>query len=481
MKKSLVILGLLLSLYGVGQHYTAVNGSSYTGSLNVHNNPASIVNVPVKWDLTLFGFQDKHYTNVVDVFKYSLLSNPANSEYLVREGDFKRYGAMNANLNLLNGRIGLNKKSAIAFGLNIRSYTDAQSSAYNYVDTIKRFGEFFGMNDPNRVYNANMVSSSWAEIYLSYARTIYENEFLRLNGGITLKGNRGLAGIFANIDNGQYEQIPATNPLQYRVNSAEVNWGYSSNLDRWDGNKGMGGNLGSFFSFTESGASADIGLELLIKPMAPETPATEESYFDYDWKIGLSFLDLGYAQYHFGKYSTAVSSILPNITDLRLDRSFDSTTKTLKNLKDSLSAIYQFYGTYEGKYRINHPARMVLNVDRFITDAFFVNAELSVDLSKLPIKDNIRVRDINQVTITPRWETKRKGFYLPMYFNNRSQFWIGGAFRLGPILFGVHNWANIFSRKKITRGGGYFAIILRAKDITGSRREKRLDCPQGRW
>lgn len=478
MKRILAISCLFLALPGAGQHYTAVNGSSYTGSLNVHNNPASIVNVPVKWDLTLFGFQDKHYTNVVDVFKYSLLSNPARSEYLVRQGDFARFGAANANLNLLNGRIGLNKKSAIAFGLNIRSYTDAKTSPYNSVDSLKKFGEFFGLNENNQGMTASLVSSSWAEIYFSYGRTLWENEFLRLNGGITLKANRGLAGIFANITNGRFQRIPATDPVQYLVNSAEVNWGYSSNLDRWNPGKGVGGNLGNFLSFTESGASADIGLELLIKPMAPETPATEESYFDYDWKLGLSFLDLGYAQYHFGKYSTAVSSILPNITDQRLDRSFDSTTKTLRNFKDSLSALYQFYGTYEGKYRINHPARMVLNVDRFVMDAFFINAELSVDLSKLPIRDNIRVRDINRLTITPRWETKRKGFYLPLYVNDRNQFWIGGAFRLGPILFGVHNWANIFSKNKITRGGGYFAIILRARDITGSKRYRGMDCPE---
>ncbi|OYW20019.1 MAG: hypothetical protein B7Z54_02290, partial [Sphingobacteriales bacterium 12-47-4] len=74
MKKLLAILYLAVPAIAFAQNYTATNGSSYTGSLNVHNNPAAMVNVPVKWDLTLFGFQDKHYTNIVDVFKYSLIS-----------------------------------------------------------------------------------------------------------------------------------------------------------------------------------------------------------------------------------------------------------------------------------------------------------------------------------------------------------------------------------------------------------------------
>lgn len=474
----LFILSCLLPVFLSAQHYTAVNGSSYTGSLSVHNNPASIVNVPLKWDLTLFGVQDKHYTNIVDVYKYSLLSNPAKSEYLVREGNFSRYGAMNANLNLLNGRIALDKRSGIAFGINVRSYTDALSTDYNYVDSIARFGEFLALNENNQGMTASMVSSSWAELYFSYGRTLYENDFLRLNGGLTLKANRGLAGIFANLDNGRFQRIPSTNPTQYLVTNAELRWGYSSNFDRINDGQASGKKMGNFFTFTETGASADLGLELLIKPAAPEIPETEESYFDYDWKIGLSFLDLGYAQYHFGKYSTAVSSIQNGVTDLRLDQSLDSTTQSLRVLKDSISALYQFFGTYEGKYRINHPARMVVNVDRFITDAFFINAELSFDLSKLPIRGNIRVRDINRLTITPRWETKRKGFYLPVYINDRSQFWVGGAFRLGPVLFGVHNWSNIFSKNKMTRGGGYLAIVLRPRDITGSRPARRLGCPE---
>ena len=85
---------------------------------------------------------------------------------------------------------------------------------------------------------------------------------------------------------------------------------------------------------------------------------------------------------------------------------------------------------------------------------------------------------MNALTLTPRWETRKKGFYLPFYYNNRDQLWIGGAVRFGPILFGIHNWSNIFSTKKIQRGGGYLAMILKAADFTGDKSDKRLDCYQ---
>src|SRR5688572_30757432 len=56
-----VFLGL--GLYSKAQHYDAIHGSNYLGSLSVYNNPSSIVNSPFKWDLTLTGFQFQLITN----------------------------------------------------------------------------------------------------------------------------------------------------------------------------------------------------------------------------------------------------------------------------------------------------------------------------------------------------------------------------------------------------------------------------------
>src|SRR5690606_30741401 len=93
MNFAVVLLGLMLFPFFVhAQGYTATKGSSNIGSLNVHNNPAAIVNSPFQWDLTLLGIQDKHATNAIGVRNYSLLSNPVNSEYLISNGRFRRYG-----------------------------------------------------------------------------------------------------------------------------------------------------------------------------------------------------------------------------------------------------------------------------------------------------------------------------------------------------------------------------------------------------
>lgn len=466
-----------LCLLAKGQNYTATNGSSYIGSLNVHNNPSAIVNSPLRWDITLFGIQDKHTTNAVTVFKYSLLSNPAKSEYQIENGNFRRYGNMNFNLNLFNTRIALNKRSAIAFGANLKSYLSFKTSPYNFIDTLQRFGNFFEQNEGTQNMEAEMTSSSWSELYATYAQTIYDDELKRINAGLTVKLNRGVSGAFVNLANGNFSRDPLSDPVQYRITGAALDFAYSSNYDRWNSNKNFADNSRNFFGYTETGASFDIGFEYLKKLPVIANVFDEDPYFDYDWKIGISLLDMGYSQYHFGRYSTAARNIRPDITDTILDQVLDSTINNLGDFRDSLSNIFETIGTYRGKFRVNHPGRLVINVDKFITESFFINADLSLNLSGLANGPNKKVKDLNLLTITPRWETKKKGFYLPVYFNNHNQLWVGGAIRIGPVLFGVHNWSNIFSQKKIQRGGGYLAIILKANDFTKNKADKRLNCP----
>ena len=322
-----------------------------------------------------------------------------------------------------------------------------------------------------------MTSSSWAELYATYGQTIIDNEYGRLNAGITLKLNKGLSGAFASLANGNFIRT-GLNPASYRVTDATVDFGYSSNYDEWDSLKSFKQNSGNLFSLTEAGGSVDIGVEWLVKLQSVKSVFDDDDYFDYDWKIGLSLLDIGYGQYAFGEYSTRARNLNSNVTDILLDQVFDSTINSASTLKDSMSRVFSEMGRYIGKFRITHPARLVLNVDKFITDAFFINADISVNVSSLSSGPNKRVKDMNLVTLTPRWETRKKGFYLPVYFNTRNQLWVGGAVRLGPVLFGVHNWSNIFSTRKIQRGGGYLAIILKATDITGNKTDKRLECFQ---
>lgn len=473
-KTSVILLITLLPFAGISQYYQGLNGTYYVGSLTVHNNPAAVVNSPFKWDLTVFGIQDKHSTNIVNVQKYSLLSNPANSEYEITPGEYKRKGDVNVNINLLNFRHAINQRSAFAAGINFRSYTRIRSSQYNFYDTLKSFRDFFVLNENNRSdMNMTMTSGSWMEIYGTYGQTLIDNDQYRLNGGVTLKINKGLSGGFATLSGGSFTRT-GTASETYQVNTASLDFSYSSNYDQLDDGKDF--SFRDFTGNTKIGFSLDAGLELLIKRPYTTNREYEEQYFDYDWKIGISLLDAGYSSYQHGKYATIAANLQPGITNALLDQKFDSSITTFGGFRDSLITLFANTKQYTGDFKIIHPMRLVINVDKFIDDAFFVNADLSIGVASLTPFKSYYLKDLNFLTVTPRWETRKKGFYFPIQYNSANQLWVGGAVRLGPVLFGLHNFANLFSKKKMQRGIGYLAIILKPSDLTGEKADRRLDC-----
>jgi hypothetical protein len=470
-----VIVLLACSTFAAAQNYNAIHGSNYAGSLGVGNNPASILNTPYPWDITVLGVQEKHTTNAVTIFKYSLLSSPANSEYLFTGGDYARYVRQQFNVNLLNARFALNRQSAIAFGVNIRAYTGLKTSAYNFIDTLHGVRDFFNLGNENRPHSGDMTSSSWAELYGTYSRTLWDRVTTRLNAGVTLKVSRGLAGAHAAVSDVRATRKVHDNEQYFEFQNANARYGYSHNFDKWNNDRSTSQNLRDFLAYTSGGMTLDFGVEYLIK--SGDMPAwDEDNYYDYEWKIGLSLLDIGFNQYKYGQYSRQVNGVRPAMADSLVDERMNGISG-FEGFTDSLASMVNVSRRLQGDFNIINPARMVINVDRYLFDAFYINADLTVNLSSVA-GNRLRVRETNLLTITPRWETRIFGVYMPLMVNTEGRLWVGGAFKAGPLLLGIHNWANVFSKTKMQHGGGYLALVIRPwKKTVTDRVDKRYDCP----
>ncbi len=475
-KKFFFILITGIQAVGVfSQNYHAVQGSSYAGSLGVGNNPASIVNTPYPWDITIFGTQEKHTTNALTIYKYSLLSSPAKSEYLFNTGNYSRYAHGNFNVNVLNARFALGRERAIAFGMNMRGYANTKTGPYNFIDTLSTTRQFFDLGNNSIKLQGDVTSSSWIELFGTYSQTIWDHETNRLNAGVTLKVSRGVSGAHGNVQNVQARRTSHGDETIYRIESGEAQYGYSHNFDTWNNNRSTSQNLRDFLSHTAAGISMDFGVEYILKPAG--MPAwDEDAYYDYDWKVGVALLDIGFNQFRYGMHSRAVAGIRENVYDTVFDERMNGV-EGIETFNDSLAGIVNTMRNLRGDFKIINPARLVVNVDHYFFDAFYVNADLSINLSPLA-KKNLHVTEQNLFTVTPRWETKTLGAYLPMMVNTEGRFWIGSAFKVGPLLLGIHNWANIFSKNKMQHGGGYLAFVIRPGNLTGRKTDKRYDCPE---
>ncbi|MFT4023244.1 MAG: DUF5723 family protein [Flavihumibacter sp.] len=477
-KTGCLLLVLLLEANVLpAQDYHAMQGSNYAGSLGVYNNPASMVNTPSRWDLTLIGLQAKYQTNTVRVMDYSLLSSPANSKFLISGGQNKRYGTAQVNLNLFTARIALGKDRAFAFGLNLRSVANLSSSSYNYRDSISSVSSFLSMNDGNSPYSAKLRGMGVAELALSYGQTVLRGSDWRLNGGLTVKVNRGLAGVQGTIDRVGTSALSGGFPVT-RFAGGSLNYGYSAGLDEVQGSKGFGGNASALLRNSSTGLSVDAGLEWLKLPdNGPSYTQTEDQYFDYDWKVSASLLDLGWSQYQYGKESVKGSVPTKGPSVYEVQEQLDTRVTNLETFNDALASLIPLEHN-SSAYKIFSPARISLNVDRWVLGALYLNADLNINIGPLFLgKSRYALTSMNVFRFTPRWELRRWGIYLPLQYNAHNQVWVGAAGRIGPLLVGLHNLANIFSKTSMANGGGYIAFRISTVQIRGIKRNRKYDCP----
>jgi hypothetical protein len=461
----------------LAQNYQAMHGSSHAGSLGVHNNPASIVSSPLPWDIMLFGIQTKNYSNLFGINK---LVDPKTSGYQLQvvNGEGKRDVLNNTNINLLNARFSLPKKTAISFGINIRSATIAKTSLLNLSDSVSSSNSLLGLNTSNQPSKAYLFSSNWLELHGTYAKTILENQYRKLNVGGTIKVNKGAAGVVFKGNDGRFQQIASRNYPSYYFTSAELYYGYSYNLETWNTNKPISSNLKQAYKDTDGGISMDLGLEYVIKGNKNSFSFDEGNTNEYLWKFGVSLLDLGYAKYKYGTESAKTSGIDPAYQGTPLENKFDATIQTLENFNDSLKTmVVSFTGLYS-RFLIYHPTRLVLNVDRKLSDFIYINGELTLNISQLMYANKFYVRDMNLLTITPRIENRNFGFYLPLSMNMYSKLWIGAAFKAGPLLLGIHNIAPIKTKSNLQNGGGYLAFVISPYDFKREKKDKSLNCPK---
>lgn len=453
----LTIVSALFADNMMAQNYQAINGSVYAGSLGAGNNPASIVHVPYAWDITPLAFQFKQSSNAFTIKGFSFLSPSGNATVENAPGIKNRFAFANQDVRLLNTRIKLNAKSAIGFGANLRSYMYGKSGKTNYQDSTYSLADFQRINLGYQPLHFDAAGSAWAEIYGSYARTVMDDGYRVLNAGITIKYNRSLAGGYARGDNIQYIPDNDTNNLNgFLLTNGSLQYGYSSNID--DADNGSGSfNTGKLFQNNYSGFSADIGIEYIFLSSDEED---DEDNYAYKTKLGISLLDIGGNRYRHSTKSRFGTAVKIGMNDTLLENKFNNV-EDIDQFNDSLATISNSFAALAGDFTIYKPTRLVVNIDQRIRQNFFINTELTLPVISLAGKNSLYIKDMNLLAVTPRWETRKFGAYMPVLFNMRKQLWVGGAVRAGPVLLGFHNLSNLFSKNKMQNGGMYLAFTIR--------------------
>lgn len=447
------------------------------GSIGLLNNPSSVLSSPDPWDVTVLGFQTRNLMNLLYVGKYNSAGVKEKLSVFFNSGEFKRNLNNNLNVNILNTRVRLRKRLAAGVGLNIRSITSLKSSRLNIQDTFPSIDSFFVSNFYNQPMGVSLISSTWSESYANISYNVIENKNLFWNVGASLKVTKGLVGFVTQLDNAQFSRVIPDFPF-HNFTDVNLEYFYSRNIDVWSGPGSPFSKFRNHLKKSERGATIDIGMEWIIKDKRKIFLFENNPQYNYTWKIGLSVLDFGFAQYKNGMYSMNATGISPNINAVSLNKKFNGDISTFKNFNDTIKTLFSQSSPLIKKIRIAPPARFVVNIDRIINQFFAINADLNMPVNILPSKKFYNLSMMPSLTLTPRVELRKYGAYFPVTLNGNGNFWMGLAVRTGPILLGLHNVQPFVSRSPFINGGGYISYILSPSNKVKKEKTKDIDCPK---
>ena len=143
----------------------------------------------------------------------------------------------------------------------------------------------------------------------------------------------------------------------------------------------------------------------------------------------------------------------------------------------SPAAIVIFGANGDLTKRLIVPALYNLSRTGMLPAHFALNANLTLNLGGSNQKQLLFVKEITLLAVTPRWETKNLGAYLPVTVTTDGKVWLGGAFKAGPLLLGIHNWANLVTKDKMANGGFYLALVVRQGKGWSIKEAKKYTCP----
>lgn len=424
--------------------------SDFSGSVGATYQPASIADSPYKFDFNLADLSYYITNNIANIQKTA--EGRGLQRYINSESKFLHANAQGS-LGLM---LSLPRKQAINVRYGVRTIGSTGNISPNFIAGLNRFDglSFVNTNRENESIQFNF--GLWQELAFTYAGVLKDDGFHRWKLGATIKGINPNASAWIDANSLDYNIDPTGNALFSRFN---IQAGFSESLaqfENFDGNDPFAFPKGTGFK-----PAADIGIvyeRVAYRPSPKDAAGTSlERDITYEFRVGLSLTDLGWMTFDAAAASFISTSLRPSIGATDFDAFFDGTN-SFRQLRDSLETILNV-DSAPSTYTVSLPTALNLNYDYNSGDNWYINVATQVDLTGLMPVD-YRINYPTNITVTPRYETGLKGFYLPIFYNFDGDMEVGMGFRYGPITIGTQSLGGIFAKEKVS-GGAFFSINLR--------------------
>lgn len=431
------------------QEWLGYNTSNYSGIQGVDYNPAQITNSNYgNLDVSIIA-ANVHVENNFLFVNSNSLTNPRLFEqpdfwdnYVYKKlFGFDKSAMIHANVQSPAFLLQITKNSAIGFCVRGRAHVNADGVDNNLAYLIAEGLDYQPYLNQNIQGDYLSVSGAgWIEYAFTYAHMIPFDDDKRLKIGGTFKLLQGYAaGSLTLLD---YEHNFLNNDTMNRIAFRGL-YGTTPNI--------QSNTFG--FDFLHPGFSFDFGatFEKKSKRMDDRNKKSNVRWpgifkpdqTQYKWKVGLSFHDLGAI---FFQRDPSTQDFSANINTFNLP-SFANGINSAAGLTSAINSNFTINGgSPEMVWAM--PARMRMFGDLRFKYNLGINATFDVAFINRGHVHGYKNHFLTQLTITPRWEIKWFGVYMPIWISEYNFPQVGMSFRLGPLVVGTGDFLGHLMKRE---------------------------------
>ena len=456
-----LLLNLFLQYTAYSQSYLGFREGNFSGVLGVSYQPASILDYPSKFDVSIFSTSAFVDNNIADFKRENPFLNLNTTIFkgnVLKHSD-TRFAFGETEQSILAFMWQFKEGHAISVVPKVRSVISAQNISPDFVNFLieptsdTKFGQvadLFFNNQEGQVY-----AMSWNELALTYSSELYKDKFRKLTMGITPKLLYSNAAMYVDL-----EELSFNSPLDSEDEIIEIKgkYGVSKHLGDYQRSDWKWKPEGDF------GFALDIGFRYEKSSTHFSSPTYDGArgrvyhprHFFYDYRLDFTILDLGRLSFQENENGVQIDGI-------RLGQEFSPAeirgkirrVRSLGQLSDSLSTLVNT-SSNSGAFSIALPTTINFNIDKNLNNGIYFNGGIHLPLALYP--SDFKLSPPANVTASLRWESYLLGVYWPNYLNINGHFTTGLALRIGPLILGIQDVQPFLFKERMKTAGAYAAL-----------------------
>lgn len=431
-------LAAMLPMASQAQRYMGLATSNWSSTNGLYLNPANAADSRHKFTIDLFSlnFGMDNSLASIDFSQATKTGGDYSKAFNFSNKDEFSIVAPMAEVRGPGFFVNIKGKHGIGLTTRVRAMNQFHNFNQNlYKLTQDSTATDLTTNKQLQAKNFNWTAHGWSEIGLTYGGVIYDKDQHMVKGGATVRYLMGAAylSVLSNNINAVYNYTPnvdasltlTNTDFQYSTaNGAAILDGEVGELFGKNSGKGFGADLGVVYEWRPNHTDYRYDMD-------GKTGILDQSKNAYKLRFSAAITDLGAIKYSNSDnivFDTKGKTAIVKGTEIA-DKIDDTAALAAYFTQKGMTATRN-----NGEMKVGMPTTMIIGVDYHAIKGLYVNASYFANMRGHDKPGN---SFYNQLTVTPRWDTRIFSVGLPITYSSLSTSLKAGlGLRVGGFFFG---------------------------------------------